>query len=65
MLLFSYNSYISVEHTVVMGVWLSGIWVLETSVITEEDTFSSLRSNKQISFSSKTVFLDSIDFFIS
>ena len=50
---------------VVMGVWLSGIWVLETSVITEEDTFSSLRSNKQISFSSKIVFLDSIDFFIS
>lgn len=64
-MLFSYNNYISVEYMVVMGVWLSGIWVLETSVITEEDTFFSLRSNKQISFSSKIVFLDSIDFFIS
>lgn len=47
MLLFSYNSYISVEHTVVMGVWLSGIWVLETSVITEEDIFPLLEATNK------------------
>lgn len=62
MLSFSYNNYASIEHKVVMGIWLSDIWFLEISVIIEEDTFSSLR-RKQITFSSKTVLLGSIDFF--